>query len=100
MHVSHAGTTSYLLLFSCLPNRSLALTQAAIVLGNVRSVDNRIAMLDSHGARQCGGGPYMSSIGMPFSDGANISEGGVAAGPCTHALLAPAWHADPCLQNL
>jgi hypothetical protein len=57
-------------------------------------------MLDSHGARQCGGGPCTSNIGMPFSDGANISEDRVAAGPCTHALLAPAWHADPCLQNL
>jgi hypothetical protein len=59
-------------------------------------VDSRIAMLDSHSARQCGGGPCTSSIGMPFSDGANISEDGVAVGPCTHALLAPSWHADPC----
>jgi hypothetical protein len=89
-HVSRAGTVSCLLLFSYLPSPSLELTQAAIVPGSVRSVDSRIAMLDSHGARQCGGGPCTSSIGMSFSDGANISEDGVAAGPCTHALLAPA----------
>jgi hypothetical protein len=95
-HASHAGTASCLVLFNCLPSSSLALTQAAVVPSNVRSVDSRIAMLDSHGARQCGGGPCTSNIGMPFSDGANISEDGVAAGPCTHALLAPAWHADPC----
>jgi len=37
---------------------------------------------------------------MPFSDGANINEDGVATGPCTHALLALAWHVDPGLQNL
>ncbi|CAK9257625.1 unnamed protein product [Sphagnum jensenii] len=86
-----------MLLFSCLPSPSLALMQAAIVPGSIRSVDSRIAMLDSHGARQCIGGPYTSSIGMPFSDGAHISEDRVAAGPCTHALLAPAWHVDPCL---
>jgi hypothetical protein len=83
-----------------LPSPSLALTQASIVHGSVRSMDSNIAMLDSHDARQCGGGPCTSSIGMSFSDGANISENGVATGPCTHALLAPAWHADPCLQNL
>jgi len=100
MHASRAGTASCLLLFSYLPSPSLALTQAAVVPGSVRSVDSRIAMLYNHGACQCGGGPCTSSIGMPFSDGANISEDGVAAGPCTHALLAPAWHADPCLQNL
>jgi len=73
------------------------LTQATVVPSNVRLVDSHIAMLDSHGARQCGGGPCTLSIGMPFSDGANISEDRVAASPCTHALLAPAWHADPCL---
>jgi hypothetical protein len=46
-------------------------------------------MLDSHDALQCGGGPCTSSIGMPFSDGVNISEDEVAAGPCRHALLSP-----------
>ncbi len=38
-----------------------------------------------------------SVLDMPFSDGANLSEDGVTAGPCTHALFAPTWHADPCL---
>jgi hypothetical protein len=79
-----------------LPSPSLALTHAAIVPRSIRSVDSPIAMLDSHCTRQCGGGPCTSSIGMPFSDGANISEDRVAAGPCTHALLAPAWHTNPC----
>ncbi|CAM6071389.1 unnamed protein product [Sphagnum tenellum] len=82
------GTVSYMLLFNYLP--SLALTQAAVVPSSVRSMDSCIAMLNSHGVRQCRGGPCTSSIGMPFNDGANISEDGVAAGPCTHALLAPA----------
>jgi hypothetical protein len=95
-HASRASTASCLLLFSCLPSPSLAMMQAAVVPSNVKSVDSRIAMLDSHSARQCEGGPYTSSIGMPFGDGANISEDGVAAGPCTHALLTPAWHVDPC----
>jgi len=63
-------------------------------------MESRIAMLNNHNARQCKGGPCTLSIGMPFSDGANISEDGVTVGPCTHALLAPAWHANPCLQNL
>jgi hypothetical protein len=37
-----------MLLLNYLPSLSLALMQAAVVPGNVRSVDNRIAMLDNN----------------------------------------------------